>query len=400
MYRNRVLMMILLVVGVRQTFGEVFVFKHTPGDKYRIVTEVTENVYLNGRFNAKAEILNKIAVEVLDVKEGAGLISGLFQVSEKARGETGPFRLRDETFTSRFWRDERGRYDIGRRYLMPSVRDVPTFPDRNLEPKDTWVARAEEVHDFGPYGVARPIHIPLQVSYTYHGTEDMNGVEVAVFKISYSASFSTRGVPQPGTITPLKIKGSSEQLYYWDIEQGRPYAYQDAFDYIYILSNGQTVEIEGTSRGRVIQARRWDKREVVKEIEKQIEERGVPDAAVTADEEGITITLENINFPPDSDYLIPSEREKLDAIAGILKKYADRDLLIIGHTALAGTAEGRQILSEQRAGAVGSYLLSKGVRDRSRLVYKGVGAEHPVADNSTEQGRKKNRRVEIKILEN
>ena len=87
-------------------------------------------------------------------------------------------------------------------------------------------------------------------------------------------------------------------------------------------------------------------------------------------------------------------------IAEILMKYKERDLLIVGHTALAGTAEGRKVLSERRAGAVGGYLLSKGARRENQMTYKGMGATAPIADNNTEEGMRKNRRVEIKILEN
>jgi outer membrane protein OmpA-like peptidoglycan-associated protein len=110
--------------------------------------------------------------------------------------------------------------------------------------------------------------------------------------------------------------------------------------------------------------------------------------------------MENIQFPPDSALLVPSERSKLDRIGEILKKYSDRDILITGHTALAGTPEGRKKLSDDRAGSVGAYLLEKKVRTKDRISFRGLGAEVPVADNRTEDGRSKNRRVEITILEN
>jgi outer membrane protein OmpA-like peptidoglycan-associated protein len=97
---------------------------------------------------------------------------------------------------------------------------------------------------------------------------------------------------------------------------------------------------------------------------------------------------------------VESEREKLRRIATILKKYPERDILITGHTALAGTQAGRQQLSEERAAAVGNFLIEEGVRNRERLLFRGMGARDPVADNSTEEGMRKNRRVEITIMEN
>ncbi len=397
---RRLLAVCCMFLALHVLYSETFRFKYSKGEKYHIITEVVENVYINGRFNNKAEILNKISVEVKDVRESSGLLQGIFQVSERAWGSTGPYRLSDEVFRSVFWRDERGQYEIEPKYLMPIVRNIPLFPSQALKPQESWAAEAEEVHDLRNYGMETPLSIPLNVFYTFLGTEEREGRDMAVFDIQYSASRNLRGIASAGLPVPVKIRGNSRQTYYWDIEEGRPYMYQDRFDYIYLLSDGRYIEFEGTSRGQVIQVERLDREAVAEEIQRAIEEAGLEDTDVKADEEGITITLENIEFPPDSAYLWPKGRAKLHKIAEILKKYPDRDLLIVGHTALAGTAAGRKKLSEDRARAVGNYLLSQGVRKQSQIVYKGVGATQPIADNRTEAGMRKNRRVEIKLLEN
>jgi outer membrane protein OmpA-like peptidoglycan-associated protein len=400
MINRRILVVCCLLLCLHLLHSEVFRFKHSSGEKYHIITEVIENVYINGRFNNRAEILNKISVEVKDVRGTSGLLYGLFQVSERAWGASGPYRLTDEVFRSVFWRDELGKYEIEPSYLMPIVRNIPLFPEKDLKPQESWAAKAEEVHDLRNYGIEEPFSIPLDVFYTYLGTEKRDAKELAVFDIQYSASRSLRGISSPDQMAPVKIRGNSHQTYYWDVEEGRPYMYQDRFDYIYLLSDGRYIEFEGSSRGQVIQAERLDKEAVAGEIQKEIEEKGLEDTDVKVDEEGITITLENINFPPDSAYLWPEERKKLDKIAEILQRYPDRDLLIVGHTALAGTEAGRKKLSEDRARAVGEYLLSKDVRKENQIMYRGMGAAQPIADNQTEAGRRRNRRVEIKILEN
>jgi outer membrane protein OmpA-like peptidoglycan-associated protein len=380
--------------------AEIFRFKYSDGDRYRIVTEVYENVYVDGRFYNSAEILNRITVEVVEVSDGSGLLEGIFQVSERAWGESGPYRLNDETFHSRFWRDERGLYRIDPQYLMPIIRNIPVFPEESLDVEATWSAQAEEVHDLRVYGIEQPLRIPLNVQYAFVGRDRREGRELAVFEIAYSASQNLRSAAQTSMLMPLKIKGDSVQTYYWDVEAGRPFEYQDRFDYVYLLSDGRFIEFEGTSRGKVIQASEMDREEMAADIQKEIDEAGIEDTVVEPDEKGITITLENINFPPDSAFLRQAEREKLDKIAAILKKYPERDLLIVGHTALAGTAAGRKKLSEERAKVVGEYLLSRGVRQEDQILYMGMGATQPVADNSTEAGMQKNRRVEIKLLEN
>jgi outer membrane protein OmpA-like peptidoglycan-associated protein len=381
-------------------FPDSFHYRYVKGEKYRIVTEVLENVYLDGEFNNKAEILNKVTVEVRNVKNGSGLLFGTFQVSEKAWNSAGPYQSSDEVYTSEFWRDEQGRYTIGDSYLMPIIRNIPLFPEKELEPGDTWHAEGEETHDLETYGMSNPLRIPISVYYIYLGNELKDGVEVAVFDIQFATSINLRNQGMMGALFPVKIKGDTRQIYYWDINRGRPHSYQDQFDYIYLLSNGRYIEFEGSSTGRVIQEPELDREKVSEEIRREIEKRGIKNASVVPDEEGVTITLENIQFTPDSSYLMPSEREKLDQIAEILKNYPNRDLLIIGHTALAGTEEERQYLSEKRAEVVGKYLLSRNVREENQMVYKGVGAARPIADNFTDVGRMKNRRVEIKILEN
>ena len=141
-----------------------------------------------------------------------------------------------------------------------------------------------------------------------------------------------------------------------------------------------------------------DKEEIVQDIAEEI--AGIPDASVRVSDEGIVISLENIQFAPDSAVLMPGERAKLDKVAEILMRYPDRDILVGGHTALAGTAAGRLQLSRERAASVAEYLIGKNVRSPGRVVIRGYGAEQPVADNRTPEGMAKNRRVEITILEN
>jgi outer membrane protein OmpA-like peptidoglycan-associated protein len=141
-----------------------------------------------------------------------------------------------------------------------------------------------------------------------------------------------------------------------------------------------------------------DKEEIAKDIAEEVAE--IPDAAVRVSDEGIVISLENIQFAPDSAVLRPGELSKLDAVAEILMRYPDRDILVGGHTALAGTAAGRLQLSQERAASVAEYLINKNVRSAGRVVIRGYGAERPIADNRTQEGMQKNRRVEITILEN
>ena len=101
---------------------------------------------------------------------------------------------------------------------------------------------------------------------------------------------------------------------------------------------------------------------------------------------------------PDSAELTESEKTKLRHIADILKKF-DNDILVTGHCARRGTLRSQMELSEQRAGAVALFLTQLNVRLPNCIYTQGKGAEEPIAPNTTEIGRQRNRRVEITLMD-
>ena len=144
--------------------------------------------------------------------------------------------------------------------------------------------------------------------------------------------------------------------------------------------------------------RRTALKELAVEINTQLSELGDTTAELTA--EGITIRLSNIQFNANSADIPESEKQKLREIAGILKAIPGKNILITGHTAMAGTREDRQRTSSERAQAAASYLIALGARRINEITVHGYGADRPIADNRTPQGMALNRRVEITILDN
>lgn len=400
MRKRAVLFISFAIVNILTLYCETFKFSYEAGDKYRIISRVDENVYINGSYSHRADILNKISVHVTDVKDGTGSIDSVFQTSERTSGTTGVYQWATE-YRSVFKRDERGVYDIEPHYFMPVVRDVPVFPDRDIQPGDTWSWKANEVHDFRKnFGIKDAYHIPIYVNYTYLGKGDYEGFTFDKISVKYSIFFRPLEVPQEAELYPVRISGSSDQLIYWDSNAGRPHAYEENFEFIFELSSGFSVEYRGVSDAYIVESPKMDKKAVADDIRKIIDDEGLQDTDVAESEEGVKIILSNIQFAPNSFALMDSEKDKLNQIAVILEGYPERDILVTGHTALAGTKSGRQQLSEQRAKAVADYLLLRAKKMPEQMIMKGMGAEEPVADNSTEEGMKKNRRVEIIILEN
>lgn len=101
-----------------------------------------------------------------------------------------------------------------------------------------------------------------------------------------------------------------------------------------------------------------------------------------------------INFETGKWAIKPESQTIVDQIAAMLTSSPSLRVSIEGHTDNAGTPAANKTLSENRAKSVVTALVAKGI-DKTRLSSKGMGQEKPVADNATEEGKAKNRRVEI-----
>jgi len=110
----------------------------------------------------------------------------------------------------------------------------------------------------------------------------------------------------------------------------------------------------------------------------------------------VDYAAENILFAINSSVLLAHSNKGLNDVVKILQDDPALKLSIDGYTDNTGTPEKNQTLSEKRANAVMNYIVRKGI-DASRLTATGHGEDMPVADNKTAQGRKKNRRVEMKL---
>jgi outer membrane protein OmpA-like peptidoglycan-associated protein len=113
--------------------------------------------------------------------------------------------------------------------------------------------------------------------------------------------------------------------------------------------------------------------------------------------EGTIAVLENIFFDVDKFDLKDKSATELKKILRFLNENPNVKVEISGHTDNSGAAVYNKQLSEKRAQSVYSYLVDHGLNAK-RLAIKGYGSEHAIADNATEAGRQKNRRIEFKII--
>jgi outer membrane protein OmpA-like peptidoglycan-associated protein len=135
----------------------------------------------------------------------------------------------------------------------------------------------------------------------------------------------------------------------------------------------------------------------IKELREKTAGSGV-DITPTDNGKAILVNLpDGVTFDVNSTVLQPSFRPTLEQIAQNLKEYPNSLVDVYGHTDSTGSDQYNQTLSENRARTVANYLSMEGV-SATRIRSQGFGKTLPVADNTTEEGRRRNRRVEIKIV--
>jgi outer membrane protein OmpA-like peptidoglycan-associated protein len=131
--------------------------------------------------------------------------------------------------------------------------------------------------------------------------------------------------------------------------------------------------------------------------EQQREFEQIPGFDARRAEGRLIVTVPNtVLFDFDSYALRYEARRDLDRVADILARYPETNITVAGHTDSIGDANYNQRLSEYRAQSVANYLLSRGVQP-FRIGSVGYGETMPIASNSTEGGRQRNRRVELDI---
>jgi outer membrane protein OmpA-like peptidoglycan-associated protein len=135
--------------------------------------------------------------------------------------------------------------------------------------------------------------------------------------------------------------------------------------------------------------------EQIRELDEATAGTGV-DVGTTPNGDGILVNLPEVTFAVDSTTISPQMRDVLGRVAESMIQYPNSLIDVMGHTDSTGSDAYNLDLSRRRAESVTNFLVSRGVA-RSRIESLGYGEQYPIADNTTVDGRARNRRVEIRI---
>jgi OmpA-OmpF porin, OOP family len=159
------------------------------------------------------------------------------------------------------------------------------------------------------------------------------------------------------------------------------------------ISENQNLDLRNVSADQVIEHKDFN----LDPVEASEPVRVVEPIAVSPIQENITITLNNLFFDFDKSTLTSASFPELNRIVTLMNEKPGMQIEIAGHTDNTGTESYNFGLSERRAKSVVKYLNEKGVA-QNRVATVFFGESKPVSTNDTKEGRKKNRRVEFKIL--
>ncbi len=312
---------------------------------------------------------------------------------------------------------------------FPSLRGFPAFPAKPVAVGEKWTARGFRAAD--PRNDGTTTLIPLIAEYEYRGTEEYKGTAVHRVFAKYATRY--KAAARADSASFVAASGTHDVDILIRQEDGLPLLLRDRLDETFTWGDGSTTRFKGFTLTFAEGITLMDRPAVAADLRAALAEKsaGPPaePAAAPPDHEtigagaealaeagafelapgatgidvesvdaGVKLTMRDVRFAADSEDLLASERGRLDLIAEAIKRAGDKTILVEGHTAAVGKAQGELDLSVRRAKRMVDELVARGIGP-DRLLFKGWGGTKPVAGNDTEEGRSRNRRVEFTILD-
>lgn len=390
--------------------GKILRWRFKKGEMLE-VRKYSEQKIRQGSRRVNRKVFHRVALEVKDVIDSKGyFMQGVFSSNIRTLGAADKPYETEERHKSSFYIEPRGLFHVPDGIYMPNVRNIPVFPPEKdpgnevnpLKRGDQWSHKGLEIMKF-----SRKMAVPLKVRYRYLGVDhvEIEGKVRPLHKIAMNYQINNEYAGSlPGV--PRKLFGFVDSVIFWDASEGIPYFKKGNYDLLILYRSGVSREFKISSKSYYSKRRprnENEKEQIVKKLRDNLADEltgSDKNIDIKTTDEGISINLPDVHFDYDSAELTSESRDILDSLAQTLEKAGEARILVRGHTDNIGTVESNKKLSKERARAVATYILDETGLRPENILYEGRGAGEPVASNATEEGRKKNRRVEIILLDN
>jgi outer membrane protein OmpA-like peptidoglycan-associated protein len=281
---------------------------------------------------------------------------------------------------------------------FPAIRNFPVYRQTGVTKGATWEAQGQRAVD--PLNEGKTALASFTAVYEYKGIEDYKGVPVHRIEASYRSdtnfeaadSLSGTAYTDKNGAVLTKLEGRHDVTILAAVENGMMLLSRDNLDETFSWNDGKSVRFRGFTLCFAQGIRPLDEGKIKETVE------NTGGLELEAVDSGFRLSIRDLQFKSDSAELLPSESGRLDRIAASLADVEGRTFLVEGHTAATGKPELELKLSIERAKCIVDELAARGI-PQGRFIYKGWGSGKPVGDNSTDEGRGTNRRVEITILD-
>ena len=431
-FRKIICVVFVITLCCVNLFSQVLI-QYNEDRTYTLVERTDLRRYDNGRYVGLLSREVRSFIHQEDNSKYKNFYQGDFYVLEKTKRNLYEINQGiNEAIPSAFTISDDGYLSMIEDNGFPSFRSFPTFPKEKIQIGDTWQGRAERAVD--PLNKGIITRLPILIQYQYTGDGKYHDEEIYILKAQWATRYGISYFDPQGDRDLKSATGSHKADIYVSKKTGCALLVRDLVDETFIYQDGNKINYQGfitlfteyppaVDREIVIQAlnqiaKNTDDKNIEEEknldvkidkitnniSDKQNDKELFNDTNKTSDityentSSGIKLTIENLQFKPNSSELLPGEKERLNQIASALKQAPNSMFLVEGHTASTGNLSGEKKLSVERAYTIANELIKRGI-GAEKFLCKGSGSSKPIASNDTAEGMAKNRRVEITILE-
>lgn len=360
------------------------------GERLYIEKFTDQEILNNGELVRKRAIRDLVVVQTIGDYDGMYPLGGIYRSYEQdSLDPDSTFALTEEE-ELQYSISNNGIYQVPENKLLPTIRDIPYFPQEDIQPGDRWENIGYEIFPFNP-----PIKISIPVIYQFLGFEKKEGVNCAKILFNYNIN---QHANHSRLDAPVRFGGYSYSTLWYDHEKNRPVYVENDYDILMIYSDNSVIQYRGALTGWYDHDQVYtdkDKKKLQREVERYIGKDD--DITVRPDDKGVIISIGEIFFDYDSTEIRQDHNKALDRIGQVLKDNPRYEIIVEGHTDDIGSNEYNQRLSEQRARNTLDFFIRQGYIRTERGAYRGMGKSAPLFPNTSEENRQANRRVEIII---